>query len=341
MSARDPNSALETALRTYYDYCACVRAASPALKPTLLNLEAAVVQLPNEPPLLRRLPIHARRFRMRGGADRELFGRLDALVGASPVAATFVRNFAEATERLREGDVDSALEALILNQDLAFQGCRAHDWRYPRYLVELGSKLVALDWPRRYFTYIETYCRQTSHAVDPLPGIKDRKRACVLLLARNAWPLITNDQRWEQLMARTPWDSLLEYRRKHFMHSLAHLSETVTRVRTLAAWDLARAVRARNTLVHEGSYLRHHQLIGVLLDVYELILRLRLAGFDRRPTNPDAGFVNLANELEKDFDDLQRGAFRRQTLRSLCEDGWGALWIATAPAAPAPGETKA
>ena len=110
------------------------------------------------------------------------------------------------------------------------------------------------------------------------------------------------------------------------MQMLADMPATLRHVRTVASWDLARAVRARNTLVHQGGYLRHHRLLAVLFDVYELVLRLRLAALKRRPANPDAGFVELAGEVERDFEELATGAYSRQPLRSLCEDGWGSLW---------------
>jgi len=334
-TARDPNGAMERAIRTYYDYRACVRVASPSLKPTEIDLSDAVLETPGKAAPPRFLPIQRRRFEMRGGKDLALLERVDAAASASGLVATFVRNLAEAIERLREGDLDSALEALILNQDLAFYGCKMHTWGYPRYLVEIGSKLVALDWPRRYFEYIEGYIRQTSYTVEPLPGMRDRKQSRVLLLAPDAWPRVTDDRRWEKIISRAKWDSLLAYRREDFVRSLFDLPATLRRVQTVAAWDLARAVRARNTLVHQGGYLQHHRLIGVLLDTYELVLRLRLMASERRPKKPQAGFVELVKDIERDFDKAIRGNFTRQTPRSLCQDGWSAMWVAPAPAADA------
>lgn len=325
-TARDTNSAIEDALRAYRNYSACVRAATSRLDPSLLILDATVVRLPTNPPVWKRLPVQKRRFQMREKTHPKLFEQLDALTVLSPVAATFLRNFAEANERLREGDIDSALEALVLNQDLAFYGCQGHNWGHPHYLVELGSKLIALDWPRRYFSYIESYARTPSYAVAPLPKVDDPKRAQTLLLAGKAWPLLTNSAAWKRLMARSAWDALLDYRRSHFIKILNDLPATLERVRMVASWDLARAVRARNTLVHQGGYLRHHRLIGVLFDVYELVLRMRLAGLARRPMDPDAGFVQLGHQIEKDFQDLSDGTYRSQSLESLCNDGWGYLW---------------
>lgn len=95
VAARDPNSVLDDALRSYYNYCACVRAAAPSLGPSSLNLDATVVRMPTDPPILQWLPVKARRFHMRGRANRELFEELDVLTAASPLAAAFLRNFSE------------------------------------------------------------------------------------------------------------------------------------------------------------------------------------------------------------------------------------------------------
>ncbi len=326
--AEDTNAALEDAIRRYHDYRACVVASSPGLSPIALDLSEAVV-VRAAASEARLIPVQARRFRMRGGSDIALFTRLDAATEVSDQFAVFVRNFAEALQRLREGDLDSALESLVLNQDLAFWGCNRHaseGWRLPRYLVEVGSQLVALDWPRRYFDYIVRYCRQTSHTVDPHPQIPDQTRSRVLLLAREPWPFLIDDGKWTRVINRTQWDELLKHRRSEFVQSLANLPASVARVRKVAAWDLARAVRARNTLVHRGIYLSHHRSIGILLDAYELVIRLRLMASERNPSDPLAGFNRLVDEIEGDFDALLKGTIARQALRSLCEEGWNGLW---------------
>jgi hypothetical protein len=329
---RDPKGALESATRKYYDYRATVRAASPSLKPSEIDLSTAIVQNLSGPDPPRLMAIQHRRFQMRGGKDFTLFERLERAVSTSVLVATFVRNLAEAIEKLREGDVDSSLEALILNQDLAFQGCRIHTWRYPRYLVEIGSKLIALDWPRRYFEYLKTYLRQPSHTVVPLDHIRHDKLSRTLLLAQDAWLHITDRKRWARMISRTSWDCLLAHRREAFLLSVSNLPTTVNRVQTVAAWDLARAVRARNTLIHEGLYLQHHRLIGVLLDTYELVLQLRLMACERSPHDPETGFNQLVNDIERDFEDATNGIAMRQTARSLCEDGWSGMWNLPQPA---------
>jgi len=327
--AKDTNAAIEDAMRRYHDYRACVVASSPGRDPIALDLsEAVVVRAGASESFL--TSVQPRRFRMRGGSDTVLLARLDAAIDRSDVFAAFVRNFGEAVQRLREGDLDSALESLVLNQDLAFQGCGTHaseKWKYPRYLVEVGSKLVALDWLRRYFDYIVLYCRQPSHTVDANVGIQDKRLSHTLLVLREAWPLVIDDLKWARVINRALWDELLKVRRHEFVQSLANLPASLGRVQKVSAWDLARAIRARNTLIHRGVYLRHHRSIGILLDVYELIIRLHLMVFERKPSNPLEYFNQLVGELEADFDALLKGTFTRQTLRSLCEEGWNRLWM--------------
>lgn len=333
-TARDSNAALENAVRTYHDYRACVQASSPGWRGISVDLSTALIERVDTPNQARTVSVQPRRFLMRGGRNFELLKELEAATEASSLFAAFVRNFASASERLRNGDVVSAFEALVLSQDLAFYGCDHHSsWRYPRYLVELGSMLVALDWPRRYYDYIEVYCRTPSHTVDPDPQVADRVLSRALVRPRSGWPLIVDDGKWAKIISRSDWDELLKRRREDFTALLKNLAAELGRRQRIAAWDLARAVRDRNFFVHRGSYLRHHRSIGILLDAYELVLLLRIMGFKRTPTDPQRGFNGLAVEVERDFADLIEGRYTRQTARSLCEDGWSRMW--SRPAVPA------
>jgi len=324
--ALDPNAALEGAIRAYYDYRACVRASSPATKPIPIDVSTAIIERPGstEPKLI---PILPRRFQMRGASKPVLLARLHRAAAQSGLFATFVRNFAEAIERLREGDLDSALEALVLNQDLAFYGCEnSEGWRRARFLVEVGSRLYALEALRRYFDYLVVYCRQPSHAVAPNPLMRNENLSQILICTKDPWPLLVNDGRWSGVIARSDWDELLKHRRAEFVRAVENPVSLVREVQRRFAWDLARAVRARNALVHEGGYVSHHHTIGVLLDVYELVLRVRLKSIEERPSDPQGNFNSAARQILVDYNSLIGGRFTRSMVKTLCQEGWNNMW---------------
>jgi hypothetical protein len=63
-----------------------------------------------------------------------------------------------------------------------------------------------------------------------------------------------------------------------------------------------------------------------LLDVYELVLRLRLRAGEINNMEPGTSFNQMVDAINADFQAITSGEVSRAQARSLCEQGWKTLW---------------
>lgn len=206
-----------------------------------------------------------------------------------------VDSFNRALDAAKEGALDAALSHLAPGLELAFHDCAPpHGWERPRLFVEWASILLSLDHLRVYFADLLEYCLSPSYTLGGNALISDRRPERVFEL------VVSSD--WKNIVRRCPWDQLLQRRRADLIGHL-DLRAMVPEWRTLYRWDLARAVRARNRLIHRRSSLQEEYILGVLLLAFQAVLGVRLAAV--RQSIPFQETITLAGS---DYENISSGA---------------------------------
>lgn len=265
---------------------------------------------------------HAYRFRVPSPLETTVLVDLNELEEKDQELARLRHAYAKALEDVRRGNPYEALADLAQGIDLAMHGyipsAQENSWKRPRLLVEKAAVLVAIDWPWRHFRYFLDYVLSPSYTVAGTRLFDDERRPGALLAK------VLDDASWGSTIARAPWDELLEYRRNLIVKVCAAGGDVIKRQWRLALWDLARAVRARNALLHGGRPVRDAYLIAVLLHAFDILIRLRVFARRRGLTFTEA--IRLAQE---DCNNLVNGTSSSKEWVAFGWRGMRALHVAT------------
>lgn len=316
VSARDAVSAAEKALERYCDYRSVLRATSPGVRALEIDDEWCLVHDPVQVPEGRDYPTRLApdRFRLRGAYERGFAEILAKACDQSPPFMRYVESYSMAVEDAKVGKPREALPNIARGLDLAFDDYVASGdeaaWGPPRLFVEKGAILMALDWCRNHFHYVLEYCLRPSFALQGGSVLSERRPEV-------AFDILSLDVTWSKSLKMCDWDELLKYRRDEILQELRGLPTTIQERHRQLRWDLARAVRARNSLFHQGLPLQDEYLLGLFLDVFGLVLRLRVVAHQH-----SMSFNDLVHMAEEDFDGLASGSSEPPDGRAFAAFGW-------------------
>jgi len=302
-SARDAYSAVMKAMERYRYYCALVGATSLSGRAIQVDDEWAFVDDASESPRPKGYAIRLEkgRLRFRGRYAPSSAAELHRACNATGALEAFVRHYSNSRRDAKLGNMDDALADFAAGVELAFDDYKAIGaearYRPPRLFVEKSSILMALDWFRTHYHYLLEYALKPSFALSGNGALIDEKRP------ERAYALISDDEKWRALVSRCEWDELLKYRRNEILRELNSLPTVLTERCRQLRWDLARVIRARNALFHQGEPVQDDEYLpGLFLDAFDLILRLRLVGHKQ-----GIGFNELVHIAEQDYEQLTRG----------------------------------
>jgi hypothetical protein len=169
---------------------------------------------------------------------------------------------------------DAALDDIAKALDVSFLGYRPQGsgsaWMPARIFAETASILWALYWSGTHYRYLLEYALRPSWTIHGDTLFGDERRPEVV------FSLLANPDKWAEAIRRAEWDELLKCRREQLLAELASLPSIAAGIQRRARWDLARSVRARNSLFHRGEPLQDEYLVAVLLLAFDIILKLRL-----------------------------------------------------------------
>jgi hypothetical protein len=316
-SACDSNNAVAIALERYSHYS--IFEASPAGKrPIGIDDRWAFVDDPNQSPSGRTYALRVDRysFRLRRPFDLDLVPDFNEAAAADEDFATFWKHYSKAMKDIKDGEPNDALDDIAKAIELAYSGYIRNsieekaNWQPPRLFVEKSAILLALDWCRTHYHYLLEYVLKPSYAIegDLLFGAEKRPN--------RIYEQMSDEDSWKSKIARCDWDELLKYRRNKTLNEPSSLPTVLPQRRRQAQWDLARAVRARNSLFHRGEPLQDQYLLAIFLDAFDLILRLRLAAHKHAMK-----FNDLMHAAEQDYFNFVSGTLRPNT-RMFASFGW-------------------
>lgn len=288
------------AWEAYLDYSASSHAFKA--KPIPLNISPALVRDPDEKPAGRSYAFSWQKYNFRlPPAYSAAFVHSIAKTSAKDrPLKNFWMAYAKALSDVRAGNPVDAIDDIAKGIDLAFAGYKPiateSGWGWPRLLVEKGAILLALDWFATRFGYLREYLSAPMFLLggDSLMG---RERRPERIFAR-----VAESSGWDAVISRSDWDRLLQYSRDTQLQELRQLPQSLQYRHRVARWDLARAVRARNALFHRGETLQDQYLLAVLLQLFDLVIRLRLVAAEHGIT-----WDRLAHLAEDDFSALCAG----------------------------------
>ena len=302
LAAQDPVNAAEKALELFANYYTVLRAASASVRHINIDDEVALVNDPSEYPQPKSYCVQLvkHRFRTRGRYDYNFAKELAEACDKSKDMLRFTDSYSMAVDLARAGKPRDALPHLARGIDLAFGEYIAKEkeekkWGQPRRFVDKTSLLMSLDWCRVYYNYLLVYCLEKSFHMAGSSVIEARN-------PEKAFDIIRDDSEWNSKLLNCSWDELLNFRRYHLLQELEHLQHTIAEKRKQFRWDLARGVRARNLLFHQGLPLQDEYLLGVLLGAFDLILRLRMVAIKK-----GISFNELVHLAEDDYSKIVSG----------------------------------
>jgi hypothetical protein len=303
-SACDPTSAAAIAVERHSHY-SIFEAAAAGKKAVLIDRAWALVDDAQQSPHSRTyaLRLDNYRFRLKPPLDLDQVSELNKATAADKDFAKFWHHYSRAIEDIRNGDPNEALDDVAKALDLAYSGYSRttseanQGWKAARLFVEKSAVLLALDWCRTHYQYVLEYVLKPSYSMknDRLFGDE--------LRPHKIFAKMSDDASWESAMTLCSWDELLRFRRNKMVEEFASLSSVLPRERRRARWDLARAIRARNSLFHRGEPLQDQYLLAVFLDTFDVILKVRLAAHKYKLT-----FNDLIHAADQDYSALSTGA---------------------------------
>jgi len=288
--AIDQVGALAAASRRYGEYATWAFGHGGGSRPVEFDTEWVLVDDPNQSPKGKNYCFAPRRtgLTVHRAVSEELF---DNLAQATPNTLGVTDSYSKALAALREGMLNDALSHAASGMELAFHECvPPNHWKRPRLFVEWASILLAVDRLRVYFADFHEYCLGPSHGVGSSSPFSNRQPASLL-------ETVLSQSQWRTVITHYPWDELLNRRRADLIAKL-DLGTMLPRWRALYRWDLARAVRARNRLVHRRVTIQEEYVLGIVLMAFQIILGMRLAAAQQAVPFREA--VNLAlSDYEK------------------------------------------
>jgi hypothetical protein len=212
-----------------------------------------------------------------------------------PVLGSFATHYLEATIELHEGRPDDAFDHLCKSLDLVMATPGTTDIGrgnigLPRRLVEHGATLLALDWQHLRFRHIMNYLSAPSPiygGISPLGGERRPERVLTM---------IADDDSWTKIFKRCSWDEFLAWHRNRLLQEMANPGPVIASVRSRIEWDLARAVRSRNRLFHEGRPLLAEHILAVFIAAIDHVVRLRVVA-----TREHVRFEDIVRLAEMDL----------------------------------------
>lgn len=299
--ACDPDNAAAIAPEKYADYT--FEASAARSKAIPMDDEWAFVDDSSQSPNARTYAIDVEKYRFPLRAapyDRKFAAELREASAANIDLKRFWQSYSKARDDARAGNPRDALDHIAKGIDLAYSGYSPSGtekkWNPPRLFVNKTAILLALDWCSSYYSYVLEYGLKPSYAVAESYLFGAEKRPEVI------FDLISDDRKWEAIIARCDWDELLKFRRDKILQELSSLPKVLVQRCRHARWDLARAVRARNALFHRGEPLQDLYLLAIFLDAFDLILRLRVVAH-----NHGMKFGDIVQMAEQDYSDLTSG----------------------------------
>jgi hypothetical protein len=316
--ACDPNNAVAIALEAHSRYCIFDTATGGGAIP--IDDAWAFVDDPHQSPKGRTyaLRVDKYRFRLRRAFDENSIDDFNDAVSMDEGFAKLWQYYSKAVTDIKDGNQNDALDDIAKALDIAYSGYTPigaeSSWGRARVFVEKSAIMMALDWSRTHYRYLLEYLLKPSYAVRGERLFGSELNPSKLFLR------VSNDRFWANDIANSDWDELLKHRRNEVIHELSSLSAMLLMRRRQLRWDLARAVRARNSLFHRGEPLQDQYLLAVFLDAFDLVLRVRLAA-----TRAHVGFSDVVTMAEQDFTDLLSHPLDTDAKFLFASYGWHGL----------------
>lgn len=297
VEANSPDGAESLALERYADYR---RYLPIRAKPIEIDDEWSFVDDSHQKPSSKTYALHQDKYHFRVRHYDAPTVHLVSKAAAHDLSLSdFWKHYQAASDDVARDKPDSALDNIAKALDKTFEGYQpvGKKWKGPRVFVEAASIVESLYWLGTQYRYILEYTLKPSWTIGGKNIFGDDERRPEKILAR-----IVEDRQWLSAIAGSDWDELLKFRRRQFVAELASLPSVLADRRKRSRWDLARAVRARNSLFHRGEPLQDQYLLAVFLSGFDLALRLRIGA-----SQVGKPFATMVGDAARQYDEICTG----------------------------------
>jgi hypothetical protein len=174
-----------------------------------------------------------------------------------------------AIEQVRAGGVSEAFAMLVPILSTLFEECSSRFGEFNR-SADLGSYLLAVASVHGRFEHMATYLTASTWQ------LSNRSLVSNATTRKRVYRILGSDNDWARVIRKTPWDSLLGYRRAAHLREARKLHDHLSHWRTIYEADLTRVVRARHDFAHRGHPTDDPYLVAVLIELTKAVLELRI-----------------------------------------------------------------